>query len=214
MTKLTQKNVKFDWSEKADATFKLLKQKLCSAPILGLPESSENFVVYCDASRKGLGTILMQREKVIAYASHQLKIHEKNYTYNGLRAWSLSEDVELVKSMMVRDVKRSTARFVIIREKRSWLMLKRERRENYGQRSVDTQLTGPKIVHETTEKIIQIKKHIQAARDRQKSYANKRRRPLEFEVGDKVTLKVSPWKGVIRFDKRGKLTSLLSPPFC
>ncbi|GJY71908.1 putative reverse transcriptase domain-containing protein, partial [Tanacetum coccineum] len=69
----------------------------------------------------------------------------------------------------------------------------------------DAQLTGPEIVHETTEKIIQIKKRIQAARDRQKSYADRRRKPLEFEVGDKVMLKVSPWKGVIRFGKRGKL---------
>ncbi|GKD41104.1 putative reverse transcriptase domain-containing protein [Tanacetum coccineum] len=80
MTKLTQKNVKFDGSEKANAAFQLLKQNLCSASILALPEDSENFVVYCDASRKGLGAILMQKEKVIAYASRQLKIHEKNYT--------------------------------------------------------------------------------------------------------------------------------------
>ncbi|GJS38852.1 putative reverse transcriptase domain-containing protein [Tanacetum coccineum] len=84
MTKLTQKNMKFDWSEKAEAAFRLLKQKLCSAPILSLPEGSENFVVYCDASRKGLSAILMQREKVIAYASHQLKIHEKNYNTHDL----------------------------------------------------------------------------------------------------------------------------------
>ncbi|GJW02033.1 putative reverse transcriptase domain-containing protein [Tanacetum coccineum] len=84
MTKLTQKNVKFDWSEKAEAAFQLLKQKLCSASILALPEGSENFVVYCDASRKGLGAVLMQREKVIAYASRQLKIHEKNYTTHDL----------------------------------------------------------------------------------------------------------------------------------
>nr|GFB47427.1 reverse transcriptase domain-containing protein [Tanacetum cinerariifolium] len=84
MTKLTQKNVKFDWSEKAEAAFQLLKQKLCSAPILALPEGSENFVVYYYASRKGLGTVLMQRGKVIAYASRQLKIHEKNYTTHEL----------------------------------------------------------------------------------------------------------------------------------
>ncbi|GKA50535.1 putative reverse transcriptase domain-containing protein [Tanacetum coccineum] len=67
----------------------------------------------------------------------------------------------------------------------------------------DAQLTGPEIIHETTEKIIQIKKRIQAARDRKKSYADRRRKPLEFEAGDKVMLKVSPWKGVIRFRKRG-----------
>ncbi|GJY29879.1 reverse transcriptase [Tanacetum coccineum] len=59
-------------------------------------------------------------------------------------------------------------------------------------------LTGPEIIHETTEKIVQIKSRIQAARDRQKSYANIRRKPLEFQVGDKVMLKVSPWKGVIQ----------------
>ncbi|GKE47588.1 putative reverse transcriptase domain-containing protein [Tanacetum coccineum] len=84
MTKLTQKNVKFDWGEKEEAAFQLIKQKLCSAPILALPKGSENFVVYCDASHKSLGVVLMQNEKVIAYASRQLKIHEKNYTTHDL----------------------------------------------------------------------------------------------------------------------------------
>ncbi|GJS28372.1 putative reverse transcriptase domain-containing protein [Tanacetum coccineum] len=84
MTKLTQKNIKFDWSEKAETAFQTLKQKLCSAPILVLPEGSENFVVYCDASHKGLGAVLMQSEKVIAYASRQLKVHKKNYTTHDL----------------------------------------------------------------------------------------------------------------------------------
>ncbi|GKA60518.1 putative reverse transcriptase domain-containing protein [Tanacetum coccineum] len=84
MTKLTQKSVKFDWGEKTEAAFLLLKQKLCSAPFLALPEESENFVVYCDASHKGLGTVLMQREKGIAYVSRQLKVHEKNYTTHDL----------------------------------------------------------------------------------------------------------------------------------
>nr|GFC94550.1 putative reverse transcriptase domain-containing protein [Tanacetum cinerariifolium] len=79
MTKLTQKKAKFEWGDKQEAVFQLLKQKLCSAPILALPEGSEDFIVYCDASNKGLGTVLMQREKVISYASRQLKIHEKNY---------------------------------------------------------------------------------------------------------------------------------------
>ncbi|GJZ53753.1 putative reverse transcriptase domain-containing protein [Tanacetum coccineum] len=77
----------------------------------------------------------------------------------------------------------------------------------------DAQLTGPEIIHETTEKIIQIKKRIQAARDRQKSYADRRRKPLEFQAGDKVMLKVSPWKGVIRFGKRGKLNPRYIGPF-
>ncbi|GKF08374.1 putative reverse transcriptase domain-containing protein [Tanacetum coccineum] len=84
MTKLTQKKVKFEWGDKQETSFQLLKQKLCSAPILDLSEGSKDFIVYCDASIKGLGAMLIQREKVIAYASRQLKIHEKNYTTNDL----------------------------------------------------------------------------------------------------------------------------------
>ncbi|GKA92580.1 putative reverse transcriptase domain-containing protein [Tanacetum coccineum] len=84
ITKLTQKKVKFDWGDKQEAAFQLLKEKLRSAPILALPEGAENFIVYCDASHKGLGVVLMQNEKVIAYASRQLKIHEKNYTTHDL----------------------------------------------------------------------------------------------------------------------------------
>ncbi|GJU24461.1 putative nucleotidyltransferase, ribonuclease H [Tanacetum coccineum] len=89
MTKLTQKGIKFDWGEKEENAFQLIKQKLCSAPILALPEGSEDFVVYCDASHKGLGVVLMQQEKVIAYASRQLKVHEKNYTTHDLELGSV-----------------------------------------------------------------------------------------------------------------------------
>ncbi|GKB76399.1 putative reverse transcriptase domain-containing protein [Tanacetum coccineum] len=77
----------------------------------------------------------------------------------------------------------------------------------------DAQLTGPEIIHETMEKIIQIKKRIQAAHDRQKSYTDRRHKPLEFQAGDKVMLKVSPWKGVIRFGKRWKLNPRYVGPF-
>ncbi|GKB38185.1 putative reverse transcriptase domain-containing protein [Tanacetum coccineum] len=77
----------------------------------------------------------------------------------------------------------------------------------------DAQLTGPEIIRETTEKIIQIKHHLRASLDRKRSYANKRCKPLEFQVGDKVMLKVSPWKGVIRFGKRGKLNPRYIGPF-
>ncbi|GJX19841.1 putative reverse transcriptase domain-containing protein [Tanacetum coccineum] len=78
---------------------------------------------------------------------------------------------------------------------------------------VEIQLTGPEIVQETTEKIIQVKQRMQAARDRQKSYADLKRKPMEFEVGDKVMLKVSPWKGVVHFGKRGKLNPRFVGPF-
>ncbi|GKC39477.1 putative reverse transcriptase domain-containing protein [Tanacetum coccineum] len=77
----------------------------------------------------------------------------------------------------------------------------------------DVQLTGPEIIHETTENIVQIQQLLQAARDRQRNYANIRRKPLEFQVGDRVMLKVSPRKGVIRFGKQGKLNPRYIRPF-
>ena len=74
-------------------------------------------------------------------------------------------------------------------------------------------MTGPEVVQETTDKIIQIRERLKAAQDRQKSYADNRRRPLEFKVGDGVMLKVSPRKGVVHFDKKGKLSPRYVGPF-
>ena len=77
----------------------------------------------------------------------------------------------------------------------------------------DSQLTRPDIVQETTDKIKTIQERLKAARDRQKSYADNRKKPLEFQVGDKVLLKVSPWKGLLRFGKKGKLSPRYIGPF-
>ncbi|GJU55746.1 retrovirus-related pol polyprotein from transposon 17.6 [Tanacetum coccineum] len=84
LTELTHKNKKYIWGKDQETAFQLLKQKLCEALILTLPEGNDDFVVYCDASLQGLGSVLMQREKVIAYASRQLKPHEENYTTHDL----------------------------------------------------------------------------------------------------------------------------------
>ncbi|GKC46764.1 putative reverse transcriptase domain-containing protein [Tanacetum coccineum] len=84
LTELTKKNKKYIWGEDQESDFQLLKQKLCEAPILALLEVNDYFVVYYDASHQGLGAVLMQREKVIAYASRQLKPHEENYTTHDL----------------------------------------------------------------------------------------------------------------------------------
>ncbi|GJT55311.1 putative reverse transcriptase domain-containing protein [Tanacetum coccineum] len=477
MTKLTQKSVKFDWGEKAEAAFQLLKQKLCSAPILALPDGSENFVVYCDASHNGLGAVLMQREKVIAYASRQIKVHEKNYTIHDLelgavvfalkmwrhclygikcvvftdhkslqhildqkelnmrqRCWLellsdydwlnlpkhilsaqseakkeknfINEDLhgminklepradgtlclnnrnwtpcfEELRALIMHESHKSkysihpgsdkmyqnlrrlywwpnmkaeiatyvskcltcaklpkaaagqdtiwvivdrltkSAHFLPMREDDTLEKLTRQylkevvskhgvpvsiisdrdgkftshfwkslnkalgtrldmstayhpETDGQSERTIqtledmlracvldfgkgwdrhlplvefsynnsyhtsikaapfealygrkcrspicwaevrDSQLTGPEIIHETTEKIVQIKIRIQAARDHQKSYADVRQKSLEFQVGDKVMLKVSPWKGVLRFGKRGKLNPRYIGPF-
>ncbi|GJR00614.1 putative reverse transcriptase domain-containing protein [Tanacetum coccineum] len=425
MTKLTQKSMKFDWGKKEEAAFQLLKQKLCSVSILVLPEGSENFVVYCYASHKGLSAVLMQKEKVIAYASRQLKIHEKNYTTHDLelgavfatfldqkelnmrqRRWLelLSDyDCEIryhlgkanvvvdalsrkehIKPLRVRalvmtislnllvqipnaqiearkeenyetkdyvsykskysihhgsnkmyqDLKKlywwpnmkdeiatyvrsclttakvkaeyqkpsgllvqpvipvwkwqnitmdfvtkllktstgqdtiwvivdrftKSAHFLPMKENDSMDKLTRQHlKEVVSKHGVpvsiisdqdgrftsqfwqslnkalgkvgigtysrkcrspicwaevgDAQLTGPEVVHETTEIIFQIKKRIQASRDRKKSLADRNRKPMKFQVGDMVMLKVSPWKGVIRFGKRGKLNPRYIRPF-
>ncbi|GKB00787.1 putative reverse transcriptase domain-containing protein [Tanacetum coccineum] len=84
LTILTQKSKTFDWGEEQELAFQTLKDKLCNAPVLALPDRPKDFVVYCDASGIGLGCVLMQRGKVIAYASRQLKIHEENYTTHDL----------------------------------------------------------------------------------------------------------------------------------
>nr|GEV20772.1 DNA/RNA polymerases superfamily protein [Tanacetum cinerariifolium] len=102
MTKLTQKGVKFDWGDKEEAAFQLIKQKLSNALILALPEGSEDFVVYCNALHKRLVAVLMQREKVIAYASRQLKIHKKNYTTHDLKAENVKK--EDVGGMIRKDI--------------------------------------------------------------------------------------------------------------
>ncbi|GJW81656.1 putative reverse transcriptase domain-containing protein [Tanacetum coccineum] len=316
--------MKFDWSEKAKAAFQLLKQKLCSAPILALPEGSENFMVYCDASRKGLGTVLMQREKIleaqvearkeenygiedlcgmikklepcadgtlclngrswipclgdlrelIMHESHKSKysVHpgsdkmyqnlKKLYWWPNMKAEIATYETDSMEKLTRQYLKEVVSRhgvsvsIISDRDSKFASHFRKSLNEalgtqldmstayhlqtggqsertiqtlenmlracvmDFGKRSPiswaevgDAQLTGPEIVHETTEKIIQIKKRIQAARGRQNSYADRRRKPLEFEVGDKVMLKVSPWKGVIRFGKRGKLNPRYIGPF-
>ncbi|GJR83429.1 putative reverse transcriptase domain-containing protein [Tanacetum coccineum] len=312
MTKLTQKKVKFEWGDKQEAAFQLLKQKLCSAPILALPEGSEDFIAYCDASKKGLGAVLMQREKVISYASRQLKIHEKNYTTHDLelgavvfalkiwrhylygtkctvftdhkslqhildqkelnmrqRRWlellsdydcdiryhpgkanvvadalsrkerepplrvralvmTISLDLpkqilnaqtearkpENIKSEDVGGMLIENAKFPeAIREQklepradgtlclngRSWLPCYGDLRTVIMHDWKKLKYSSRTEFQRPTKKIIQIKQRMQAACDRQKSYADLKRKPMEFQVGDKVMLKVSPWKGVLSF---------------
>ncbi|GJR04639.1 putative reverse transcriptase domain-containing protein [Tanacetum coccineum] len=84
LTLLTQKNKTYVWGDEQDEAFRILKEKLCNALVLALPDGPDDFVVYCDASKQGFGSVLMQRGKVIAYASRQLKKHEKNYTTHDL----------------------------------------------------------------------------------------------------------------------------------
>ncbi|GJY03192.1 putative reverse transcriptase domain-containing protein [Tanacetum coccineum] len=344
--------------EDQETSFQLLKQKLCEAQILALPEGNDDFVVYCDASHQGLGAVLMQREKVIAYASRQLKPNEENYTTHdlelgvvvfALKIWrhylygtkctmftdqkslqhildqkelnmrqcrwlelladydceiryhpgkanvvadalSWKEGIKPLRNARTIRITGTNQDSYVKWEKSQWDSSQTAQRTSNGhgnqsgcklsvnshftsrfwqslqsalgtqldmstayhpetdgqsERTIqtledmlrvsaapfeslygrkyrspvcwaevgDVQLIGPEIIHETTKKIVQIRQCLQAARDRQRSYANVRRKPLEFQVGDRVMLKVSPHKGVIRFGKRGKLNPRYIRPF-
>ncbi|GJV61071.1 putative reverse transcriptase domain-containing protein [Tanacetum coccineum] len=254
LTVLTQKSKTFDWGEEQENAFQTLKGKLCDAPILALPDRLYDFVVYCDASGLGLGCVLMQRGKVIEYASRQLKIHEKNYTTHDLelgldeiiehrsdgalyyldRIWvPLKGDVRTLIMDEPHKMKKDIA--VYVSRCLTCLKVKAEHQGLSGllqQHEIpewkwegitmdfvmklpwtggghdpiwcrssimwakvgEGQLIGLELVQETTKNISQIKDRLKAVRDRQKSYADKKRKPLEFSVGDYVLLKVSPWK--------------------
>ncbi|GJU81656.1 putative reverse transcriptase domain-containing protein [Tanacetum coccineum] len=253
---VTQKGIKFDWGEKEENAFQLIKQKLCSAPILALPEGSEGFVVYCDASHKGLGAVLMQREKVIAYASRQLKVHEKNYTTHDLELGSVVFALKIWRHYLYgtrctvftdhKSLQHILDQKELNMRQRRWLELLSDYdcdiRYHPGKANVVADALSPQIeaqklenlvnedvggmirkdipkerleprADEHKEKIVLIKQRMQAAQDRQNSYADQKRKLMEFEVGDKVMLKDSPWKGVVRFVKRGKLNPRYVGPF-
>ena len=89
MTKLLRKNTPFKWDEKCEASFQELKTRLTTAPVLAVLEIGKDFTVYCDASKEGLGCVLMQDRKVIAYGSRQLKPHEVNYPTHDLELVSI-----------------------------------------------------------------------------------------------------------------------------
>nr|GEZ35152.1 reverse transcriptase domain-containing protein [Tanacetum cinerariifolium] len=244
MTKLTQKKVKFEWGDKQEAVFQLLKQKLCSAPILALPEGSEDFIVYCDASNKGLGAVLMQREKeLLSDYDFEIRYHpgKANVVADALRrkerepplrvrALVMTIGLDLPRSLqnaLGTRLDMSTAyhpetdgqsertiqtledmlRACAIGFGKGWvnhlplvefsynniyhasikaapfeaLYDRKCRSPVYWTEVGGTQVLGPELIQETTEKIVQIKQRMQAAHDQQKSYANLK---LLERVGD------------------------------
>ncbi|GJU95753.1 putative reverse transcriptase domain-containing protein [Tanacetum coccineum] len=340
------KKVSFEWGDKQEAAFQTLKNELCSAPFLALPQGVENFIAYCDALHKGLGAVLMQNKKRhylygtkrMTFTDHKSLQHildqkelnmrqrrcrkeqikplrvralvktigfdrpkqtleaqieaqkpenikkedtegmirkdipkeklepraDRALCLNGKSSNKMYQDMKklywwpnmktdiatyvskcltcakvkiehlrpsgllvqpkipqwkwdnitmdfvtkLPKSSQGHDticvvVDRLTksAIFTPMRKTDSMERLARMYLKEVG----EVQLTSPEIVQETTEKVIQIKQRMQAARGQQKSYADLKRKPMEFGVADRVMLKVSPWKGIVRFGKRGKL---------
>nr|GFA06267.1 hypothetical protein [Tanacetum cinerariifolium] len=274
---------------KEENAFQLIKQRLYSAPILALPEGSEDFVVYCDASYKGLGAVLMQRDKkdlnrrqrcwleLLSYYNCDIRYHpgKANVVADALsRSKKMYQDVKKLywwpnmkadiatyvsKCLTCARVKAEHQRpsgllvqpaipewkwdnitidFITKLLKSSqgfdtiWKALGTDicmntayhpETDGQSERTIQTledmlqvgesQLTGPDLIQETMEKIVLIKQRMQAAQDRKKNYADQKRKPMEFEIRDRVMLKVSPWKGVVRFGKRGKLNPRYVEPF-
>nr|GFA22551.1 putative reverse transcriptase domain-containing protein [Tanacetum cinerariifolium] len=185
--------------------------KLCRALILAFPDGTENFMA-CNASHNRFGTIMMQKEKAIAYESRQLKFHEKNYTTHDLELGDIvvAEDAlsrnERAKPLRVRAlVMTINSNLPPKIHKAPVESLKKENVKDKNLHAMDfiTRLPTTTSSHDTIWVIMIVKKN----------YANMRRKPLEFQIGNKTMLKVSPWKGVIRFSKRGKLNPRYIGPF-
>ncbi|GJY18253.1 putative reverse transcriptase domain-containing protein [Tanacetum coccineum] len=175
LTTPTEKNRKYIWGENQESAFQLLKQKLSEAPILALPEGNKDFVIYCDISHPGLGAMLMQREKVIAYASRQLKPNEENYTTHDLELGAVSAlGTQLDMSMTYHpktdgwerhlplvEFSYNNSYHASIKAAPFEALYGRKCRSPVCWAEVgDVQLTGPEIIHETTEKIIQIRQRL------------------------------------------------------
>ncbi|GJT68246.1 putative reverse transcriptase domain-containing protein [Tanacetum coccineum] len=243
---------------------------LASAPILVLPEGMKDFMVYCNASLKVYRAVLMQREKVIAYASRQLKVHEENYTTHDLELGAIVFALRLWRHYLygtnyVVFTDHKSLQYILNQKelnlrKRRWIELLSdydcEMRYHPGKANVMAEALSwkemnkpllvralmmtvhndlPKKIHEAQEEAMKrenvkaenlgrlIKQifefrpdgtyHLYAGVRHQKSYADRRTKPLEFEVGDMVLLKVSPWKGALYFGKRRKLSPCYIGPY-
>nr|GEU55790.1 putative reverse transcriptase domain-containing protein [Tanacetum cinerariifolium] len=255
MMKLTQKGIKFDWGEKEENAFQLIKQKLCSALILALPEGSKDFVVYCDASHNGLEAQIkalkpenlseedvggmirtdIPKERLEPRVDGTLFLNGKSWLpcYGDLRSLIMHESDKSKYSIhpgsekMYQDMKKlywwpnmkaDIATYVSKCLTRAKVRAKHQRPSGLLITSVLGRgwrgtTYGLEMIQEMMKKIILIKQRIQAAQDQQKSYADRKRKLMEFEVGDRVMLKVSPWKGVVQFIKRGKLNPRYIGPF-
>nr|GEZ85411.1 putative reverse transcriptase domain-containing protein [Tanacetum cinerariifolium] len=193
----TEKNKKYIWGEYQESAFQLLKQKLCEASILALLEGNDDFVVYCDASHQGSNKMYQDLNKLYWWPNMKAIIAE--YVGKCLKCSRVKAECQKPSGLL------ATPFEALYGQKCRSLVCWAE----VG----DVQLTRLEIIHETIENIVQIRQRLQAARDRQRSYANVKRKPLEFQVGDRVMLKVSLRKGVIRFGKRGKLNPWYIGPF-
>ncbi|WMV27895.1 hypothetical protein MTR67_021280 [Solanum verrucosum] len=187
--------MKFQWSKACEKSFLELKKRLNTTPVLTLPEGTQGFVVYCDASRVGLGCVLMQNGKVIAYASRQLKVHEKNYPTHDLELAAVVVSLKIWRHYIYgvhMDVFTDHKSFQYVFTQKEFNLRQRRWLEllKYYDMSI--------LYHPSKANVV-----VDALS----------RKELEFEVDDWVYLKVSSMKGVRRFGKKGKLSPRYIDPY-
>ncbi|WVZ70085.1 hypothetical protein U9M48_018783 [Paspalum notatum var. saurae] len=228
MTELLKDKVSFEWNDKREKSFQCLKDKLTTTPVLTLPDLQKDFVVYCDASRQGLGCVLMQDN----HSLHEALGTKLDYstTYHPQTDGQTERVNQLLKDLLracvltygpnwedslpfaefsynnsyQASIEMSPFQALYGRQCRTSLMW-----EEAGER----QFFGPAIFEEAAENVAKVRDNLKIAQSRQKSYANKRRRELTFEAGEFVYLKVSPLRGTKRFHTRGKLAPRYVGPY-
>nr|GEU46093.1 putative reverse transcriptase domain-containing protein [Tanacetum cinerariifolium] len=219
LTKLTKKNTPFMRGKEQEEAFDTLRKKLCEAPILVLLEGTEDMVVYSDASYSGLRCVLMQQDFQKELGT---KLHTST-TFHPQMDGQSEQTIQMLEDMLrvyvidfggncddhlpLVEFAYNNSYHAIIKIPPYEMLYSRRCRtlvccEEVGSR----ELASTDVVLATTEKIETIRERLKEAQDRWKSYANNRRRLIEFKVGDFVMLKVSSWKGVLRFKNKGKLS--------
>nr|GEV04937.1 putative reverse transcriptase domain-containing protein [Tanacetum cinerariifolium] len=181
----------------------------------GLTNAPADFMVYCDASHKGLGDVLMQREKVIVDRLTKYTIFvplRETDPMDKLARMYLKEG--WVNHLSLVEFSYNNSYHASIKAAPFKALYDRKCRSPICWIEVgEAQLLGPELIQKTIKKIIQIKQRMQAARDLQKSYADLKHKPMKFQIRDRVMFKVSPWKGVVHFEKQGKLNPKYFVPF-
>ncbi|GJU19323.1 putative reverse transcriptase domain-containing protein [Tanacetum coccineum] len=234
LTKLTKKNASFKWGEEQEEAFVTLRRKLCETPILVLPNGTEDMVVYCDASYVGLGIeygydLLLIIARFLPRKNSNGKLHMSTAFHPQTDGQS-ERTIQTLEDMLracvidfggnwddhlplVEFAYNNSYHASIKMPPYEMLYGRRCRTPVCWDEVGSRELASTDVVLATTEKIETIRERLKAAQDRWKSYANNRRRPIEFNVGDFVMLKVSPWKGVLRFKNKGKLSPRFIGPF-
>ncbi|WVZ52947.1 hypothetical protein U9M48_003945 [Paspalum notatum var. saurae] len=223
MTFLLEKDAEFRWTDAQQAAFDELKKRLTIAPVLTLRDQQKKFIVYCDASRDGLGCILMQEAAAFEAEptlEQKIREHQKHHE-KFIRKLILSEAPDTAYSIrpgstkMYCDLKERFWCYQTSLKKSPFEALygKRCRMPLFWNQTGEKQVFGPDIIQEAEQQLQIVQENLRVAQSRQRSYTDVRRRDLSFKVDDHVYLKVSPMRGIRRFNMKGKLAPRYIGPF-